>query len=222
MKFISCLFLLLILSATTAQAANPIEPMPVRTRPIIAPDFTVDENMIPKGSLGGSKVLPNFTDEQFQEALAVSDQCKAMDYLNTLYDCDCLGMTYLELTRKYADKESSFWIREEAQKQCPNLPGMAGKMYSQCVGWGPFSYGTDYNEFCECYSNAFAHEYGQNPTTNQYVTENQMTRALTSCNIGKFNDDELNKRAFIDSLKEKGVYEKMFPGSASNPVFNSR
>lgn len=177
-------------------------------------DVTCAAESAAKGSIGkNEKILP-LTSKILDEALQISDECKTYDFTNTRYDCDCVGIKFLELRRKKGDSESAFWLREDAQKKCPNRPAMAGKIYSECVGWAPLQRGEDYEEFCSCYGSNFAKLYGKNPSENLLVVEAQMTVAMSKCNVNSINERLKDRDLFIKKLKESGAYYQLFPGSA--------
>jgi hypothetical protein len=169
-----------------------------------------------KGSIESSQKPFPLTNEMLDESLQISADCKGYGYTNTHYDCDCVGMTFLELRRKKGMTESAFWLREEAQRKCPNEPAMAGKMYSECLGWAPLQRGEDYKEFCSCYGSKFAKLYGRNPSENLYVIEAQMTVAMSKCNANSINEQRHNRDSFIKKLKENGMFDKLFPGATSS------
>lgn len=166
-----------------------------------------------KGSIGvGDKVLP-MTNEILAEALELSDDCKANINTNTYYECDCVGLTFLELRRKRGMKESGFWLREEALRKCPNRPAIAGKMYNECVGWAAIQRGEDYESFCACYGSNYSKIFGQNPTDNILVIEAQMITAMKRCEPNRENERIKNREDFIKQLKDNGTYDALFPGA---------
>jgi hypothetical protein len=166
-----------------------------------------------KGQIGSDKKQPPYTNQQLDEALKVSDSCKAYSYTSLHYDCDCVGMTYLELRRKKGSNASAYWLQDAAQRKCPNAPAMAGKIYSECLGWAPFQRGEDYEEFCGCYGSTYAKIYSKNPSENLLVSESQMTEAMKECNVNSVNVREQERDAFVKQLKEKGTYKKLFPSA---------
>ena len=94
------------------------------------------------------------------------------------YDCDCVGMTFLELRRKKGPKADGYWINYEAQRKCPNGPAMAGAIYSDCLKWAPFQRGEDYKTFCSCYGSNYGKLYSKNPSDSLLVAEAQKTQAM--------------------------------------------
>lgn len=201
MKSLLCLFLLAICLSFSV--------------PAIAEDASV------RGVIGKEKKIAPATPEQMEEAFKVSDECKAYDYTNTHYDCDCIGMTFLELRRKAGNAVQAFQLKETAKKKCPNAPQMAGMIYTRCLAWAPSRLGEDYNAFCGCYGSEFAKIYAKNPSENQLVREYQMTRALTACNIGQVNQRKQDAQKMVRKLKQDGIYDELLPGAAlSNDLTN--
>jgi len=179
--------------------------------------FTVSasfaEDGIVKGKFSLDEKLRPYSDAELDEAIGVSDDCKAVTYTNTRYDCDCLGMTFLKMRRKKGNEESSFWITEAAKKKCPNAPAMAGKIYSECLSWAPRQRGEDYQEFCSCYGSTFAKIFSKNPTEVIDVNEAQMTKAMMDCNVNSVNKQAQDRDSFVKKLKENNVYDLLFPGA---------
>lgn len=180
---------------------------------ILFPNVTNAAENMAKGSVGkAAKILP-LTGEMIDEALQMTEECKGNNFTNVRYDCDCVGMQFLEIRRKKGLEESAFWIREDAQRNCPNRPAMAGKIYSECLGWAAIQRGEDYKEFCSCYGTKFAQIYGGNPSENLIVVEAQMTVAMSKCNVNSVNERLQARDSFVKKLKESGVYYQLFPGA---------
>ena len=180
---------------------------------ILFPTTSFAAENLAKGRLGKIENILPLTGEIIDEALQITDECKTQPFTNTRYDCDCVGMTFLEMRRKRGLEESGFWIREDAQRKCPNKPAMAGKIYSECIAWAPLQRGEDYEEFCACYGSNFAQLYGKNPSENLIVVEAQMTVAMSKCNVNSVNERLQARDAFIRKLKESGTYYQLFPGA---------
>lgn len=195
MKFLLCLFLLVI----TASGS---------------PAFAVDDDSV-RGVIGGQdKKLPPPTAEQLEEAFQVSDSCKAYGITNTYYDCDCVGLKFLEGRQRQGDKASAFWLKEEAQRKCPNTTDMAGMIYTRCLSWAPLERGYDYEPFCSCYGSEFAKIYAKNPSENQLVREAQMTVALINCKANSVNEEKQDMDRMVEKLKAEGTYDALLPGAA--------
>ncbi|HNS45098.1 MAG TPA: hypothetical protein PKH37_07725, partial [Alphaproteobacteria bacterium] len=97
-----------------------------------APAFAEDA---PRGVLPSGKtddVLKDAKPEQIEEALRISAQCRDTDYLRTYYDCDCLGMKFLELRKERGDVVSETILLIEAERSCPNSVDVAGRTFDQC------------------------------------------------------------------------------------------
>lgn len=171
-----------------------------------------------RGQIGKGTRLPLYSDKDLEEALKITDDCKAYDWTNIRYECDCVGMTFLELRRQQGEKADSYWLREKARRKCPNAPAMAGKIYSECLQWAPAQRGEDYEEFCACYGSTFAKIYSKNPTDNLVVTEAQTIKAMESCNVNAVNVRAQERDAFVRKLKEDKVYDKLFPGAKDDPA----
>jgi hypothetical protein len=166
-----------------------------------------------KGSVGvGETTLP-LTNEMLAEALELSDACKANKNSNTYYECDCVGFTFLELRRKKGTDEPAYWLHQDALRKCPNRPAVAGKIYTECLGWAAIQRGEDYKEFCACYGSNFSKIYGQNPSDNLLVIEAQMTVAMKKCNPNAENERLKDRDTFVKQLKENGTYDDLFPGA---------
>ena len=179
--------------------------------------FAADTGVV-RGQVGDSKKLPIYTDEELEEALAVSDECSGDDYWSLHYDCSCVGLNFLELRRRRGAEADSLTLKAEAQRKCPNAPAMAGKVYNECMHWAPAQRGDDYEEFCECYGSTYGRIYKRNPVSgNLLVSELQMTEAMSKCNVNEVNVKAQERAAFIKKLKENGSYEKLFPSAESNP-----
>lgn len=183
-----------------------------------AEEQTTDQMV--KGKLDKTTKFSIYTDKQLDEALGVSDRCKASGYTNTHYDCDCLGLTYLELRRTKGDDVSHYTLQDEAKRKCPNSAAMAGKIYSECVGWAPRQRGEDYEEFCACYGSNYAKIYAKNPSENLIVSEAQMTVAMEKCDVNSVNRRAQDRDAFVNKLKENKTYERLFPGAKPDGNLN--
>ncbi len=166
-----------------------------------------------KGTIGKSDKLAPFTDTQLQEALAVSDQCKNYRFTSLHYDCDCVGMKFLELRQQKGDAPQAFWLRKEAEKLCPNTPAMAGQAYTQCLDWAPTTQGENYQSFCACYGSEYAKLYGRNTTDNPYQLQALMTKALTTCDANRPNREKEERKSMIDQMKKDGIYNRLFPSA---------
>lgn len=169
-----------------------------------------------RGEIGKGPSLPEATLEQYEESMAVTDSCKAYNYTNIHYDCDCMGMKFLELRLSKGPDANAFWLKEEAKRKCPNVPEVAGLMYSRCLHWAPTHQGENYEEFCTCYGNEFAKIYSTNPDDNQLVVEDQMIRALGKCNVNAQNERKQDLKAFVERMKKDGNYDVLFPGASES------
>lgn len=159
------------------------------------------------------KRLPVATPEQVDEALAVSQDCARHSRSSTYFDCDCVGMKFLELRRAAGDKAHAPFLLIEAEKSCPNMAGIAGQTYERCLAWGPQEIGYNYKEFCSCFGSEYGRIYGKNPTSNLMHREAQMTDAMTKCKYGDIKRQADNYDSWIEQLKQKGLYKSLFPGS---------
>ena len=81
---------------------------------LLMPSVSFAEEQMVRGQLEQTKKLPAYTDKELEEALKISDDCKAYDRTNTRYDCDCVGMKFLDLRRQQGEKASFYWLRETA------------------------------------------------------------------------------------------------------------
>lgn len=186
---------------------------------VVIPLTSHAEDQLPRGQIVGKDTrLPIYTDKELDEALQISDDCKAYDYSNERFDCDCVGRTYLELRRKQGEKAQGYWLREEARRKCPNGPAMAGKVYSQCLQWAPSQRGDDYEAFCACYGSTFAKAFVKNPTDNININEVQTVQAMESCNVNAVNVQIQEREAFVKKLKDNKTYDKLFPGAKDDPA----
>jgi len=169
--------------------------------------------LFPRGYLPDFSELPDPTPEQIDEALTVTLNCKKNVDTNTFYDCDCLGMKFLEQRQLKGDNVAQTLLQIEAQKYCPNSAGVAGTSQAQCEGWAKSARPYDYAPFCECYANEFANMFSSNTTQNVYVLEKQMTNAYKKCDGGKYLNERIAKKTMIQKLKDSKVYQLLFPGA---------
>lgn len=177
------------------------------------------EDDLPRGQVVGKETrLPIYTNKELDEALKVSDDCKSYSYSNVRYDCDCVGMAYLDLRRKQGEKASAYWLRDAARRKCPNGPAMAGKVYNECLQWAPSKRGDDYKEFCACYGSTFAKNFVKNPTDNLIITEVQTVKSMEACNVNAVNVKNQERDAFVQKLKDNNSYDKLFPGAKDDPA----
>lgn len=172
----------------------------------------------PRGVLPSNKKSDIFdsTPEQIDEALKISFQCKNGEYLRTYYDCDCLGMKFLELRKERGEHIAATPLLIEAQKLCPNSADVAGRTLGQCTVWSRTMRPYNYEEFCNCFASEFAKQYQRNTSDNPYVREAQMTNAYIKCDKGQQLNERLDKQKDIERLKKEGMYEKMFPLPSDN------
>ncbi len=185
---------------------------------LLIPSVSFAAEDLVRGQVGQSKRLPIYTDKELDEALKISDDCKAYDRTNVRYDCDCVGMTFLDLRRQKGEHADSYWLRETARKKCPNAPAMAGKVYTECLQWAPAQRGDDYQEFCACYGSSFAKIYSKNPTDNIVISNIQTVEAMRSCNVNAVNVRAQERDAFVEKLKQSNLYDKLFPGAKDDPA----
>lgn len=183
--------------------------------------FPVHATDIPKSNLltfDKAKKLPPITPEQLDEAFAITDQCKAYTYTNTLYNCDCMGLKFLNLRRSKGDAADAFWLKETAKKFCANKTEIAGSFYTRCMTWAPESRGEDAESFCACYATNFSKIFAKAPSENQLIREAQMTKAMSMCDPSAPDKRNKEMRAMIDDIKRKGQYEKLFPGASEKQI----
>ena len=185
---------------------------------LLMPSVSFAEEQMVRGQLEQTKKLPAYTDKELEEALKISDDCKAYDRTNTRYDCDCVGMKFLDLRRQQGEKASFYWLREPPRRKCPNAPAMAGKVYTECLQWAPAQRGDDYQEFCACYGSSFAKIFSKNPTDDVTISNIQTVQAMKSCNVNAVNVRLQDRDAFVDKLKQSNLYDKLFPGAKNDPA----
>ena len=185
---------------------------------LFIPSVSFAEEPLVRGQLEQSKKLPIYTDKELEEALQISDECKTYDRTNTRYDCDCVGMKFLDLRRQQGEKASSYWLRDTARRKCPNAPAMAGKVYTECLQWAPAQRGDDYQAFCACYGSSFAKIFSKNPTDDIVISNIQTEQAMRSCNVNAVNVKIQDRDAFVEKLKESNLYDKLFPGAKDDPA----
>ncbi|MDY0029311.1 MAG: hypothetical protein RBR86_05135 [Pseudobdellovibrionaceae bacterium] len=171
------------------------------------------EELFPRGYLPDFSELPDPTPEQIDEALTMSLNCKKSPDVYTFYDCDCVGMKFLEQRQLKGDAPPQTLLLIEAQKYCPNSAGVAGTSQAQCEGWAKNARPYDYEPFCECYANEFANMFASNTTGNVYVLEKQMTNAYKKCDGGKYLNERIAKKSMIQKFKDSQVYQLLFPGA---------
>ena len=151
------------------------------------------------------------TTEQIDEAIAVYDDCKRQKMLSTYYDCDCMSSSFLELRRQKPDEKADI-LNNAARRACANKTYIAGDAYKNCTEWAS-SLRDDYREYCTCYANGFANNFGKSPTDSIRGRQVMMTNALYACR-GKneiARTESLDR--IIDYLKRNGIFNTMFPGS---------
>lgn len=161
--------------------------------------------------------LPPATMDQIDEALQVSIQCKATTWSRTNYDCDCTGMTFLDLRRKKGDKADPSTLLFEARKSCPNAVEVAGATLKQCETWAKESRPYDYKDFCGCFASEFSRQYEKNTTDNEMVRERQMTASYITCDQGKNLDERMDRHEAVRRLKKEGLFDYLFPGAQRSP-----
>jgi len=152
------------------------------------------------------------TPEHIEEALQLTTQCKGAEYLSTYYDCDCLGMKFLELRQQRGDETPQPLLITEAQKSCPNAPEAAGETYDQCLVWAQAMRPRDYKDFCACFASEFGKLYEKKPVDSQIIREAQLTKAYSTCDKGKLLNERIERDSILKRIKEKGLYGVLFPG----------
>ncbi|MBL8639564.1 MAG: hypothetical protein JNK24_04325 [Alphaproteobacteria bacterium] len=170
-----------------------------------------ENSMLPKGVLPQAK-KPKLNLEQIDEALDVTKQCYASDYMNNHYECDCLGMKFLEYRQEEAQTYRTILL-SRAQQKCPNTAGVAGVVYGQCQGWAQTSRPYDYKDFCACVANHYAKLYEFHTSDHPWVREGQLTKAYVECDQGKMLQERLQQEQKIKEAQEHGDYYKLFPGA---------
>lgn len=173
-----------------------------------------EEKLGPRGLVpfGKEKKLPPITAEQLDEAFAVYDECAANRLATTRYDCECVGMRYLDLRREKGPLSVPYDLKNAARKYCTNTADVAGMIYERCLAWAPRER-TDYERFCTCYANNYARRFSKNPSDSLLVQEAQMTASLSQCDAGWVTKERLERRDLVEQLKEKGLYNLLFPGA---------
>ncbi|HOO51424.1 MAG TPA: hypothetical protein PLK94_09080 [Alphaproteobacteria bacterium] len=192
MRFALCLFLIVFFLPFSALAAD---------------------ELFPRGYLPNYSELPDPTPEQIDEALVVSLNCKSAVQNSTSYDCDCVGMKYLELRQRRGEKENPTLLLMAAQRSCPNPAGIAGANYEICESWAKSAHPYDYKEFCECFANEYASIHSSNVTYNELVLEKQRIESYKSCGTGRYFDERIAKKTMIDKLRDSKVFGILFPGA---------
>lgn len=177
----------------------------------LSPHLAPENSPPPKGILPQIK-RPKLNLEQIDEALDVTKQCYASDYMNNHYDCDCLGMTFLEYRQEEAQTYRTILL-SRAQKKCPNAAGVAGVTYGQCQGWAQISRPYDYKDFCACVTNHYAKLYMFHTSDDPWMREKQLTKAYVDCDQGKMLQERLQQEQKIKEVQERGDYYKLFPGA---------
>ncbi len=200
MRFLALFSLLLMVWATpiVAQADNP---------------------QAPRGLLTPSKKTDAFltaTPEQLEEALQVTQVCKQADFSSTFFDCDCVGMKFLENRQIMGDKTDAVQILALSRKSCPNAAGLAGSTETQCQTWAAPMRPRDFKPFCACFANRLGRTYEHNPSMNEMVREAQMTEAFRYCDGGAFGQSRIDRDNTIRDLIKNGLYEKLFPSAAKD------
>lgn len=165
------------------------------------------EGLIEREKLSKNPVTP----EQIDEALDLYDDCKAQSMLSTYYDCDCMSSSFLELRRQKPDEKADI-LNDAARKMCANKTYIAGDAYKNCTEWAS-SLRDDYREYCTCYANGFATNFGKTPTDSIRGRQVMMTNALNACRGKNEIARTQSLDRVIDYLKRNGMFNTMFPGS---------
>jgi hypothetical protein len=175
------------------------------------PGFAQQEREIVTGQLPGDAPAPDPTPAQIDESLALFDQCAGSEFSSAHYDCQCLAAMFLDLRARSPEEPASRLILK-ARTKCVNKPGVAGRTYQKCVSWA-MTQRDDYEAFCACFANDFAERFSGAPTEFLAVRERQMTASLSACNIGAMTTERLNRQKMIEDLRNKGLYDMLFPGA---------
>lgn len=171
----------------------------------------------PRGVLTDKKTsIDGATLEQIDQALNVTFDCKKSSFSSKYYDCDCMGMKFLEFRVNEFASSSDFSLLMKAQRACPNATDVAGATYLQCTTWAPVSRPYDYKEFCTCFASEVAKQFEKNTSLNEYVREDQMTQAHITCDGGRKFKERIDKQNFIARMKETGLYQLLFPGGGED------
>jgi len=116
-----------------------------------------------------TKNVPNNTladvpDEYIIEAAQYADKCSSHHKLSLLYDCQCLSVQYLDKRLERGPSVPAASIENLLGRECKDGTGMAGKLYSECLGdFNNAPKHLDPEEFCSCYGNSFAEMYQDLP-----------------------------------------------------------
>jgi hypothetical protein len=122
------------------------------------------------------------TEAQIALATAAQNSCESSITSRTHYDCTCVGAQTLETLRRFRQDKLSFTEEEQVRNLCLNKTDVAGEMFTRCMGWGMLAPKTQKN-FCECYANEYANDFGKSRTQSDTHREEMMTRALNKCNL---------------------------------------
>lgn len=103
---------------------------------------------------------PSFADvpdEYLQEALEYSTFCEANDLMRQYYDCECLGMRFLDERTELGPTVARDTIRFSLSNECRDATEASGMAYTACMKTtSTMSPGTDPEKYCECVGNTYS------------------------------------------------------------------
>lgn len=209
MRLLALLALLFLVWTPLAAAQSGDAPANNRAETVDAP-----RGMLKKPKPTDSVLLA--TPDQIDEALQVTQDCQAASFSTTFFDCDCVGMKFLENRLKYGEQKTSVYLLTLSRKSCPNSAGLAGSTLTQCETWAAPMRPRDFKPFCACFANRLGRTYERNPSMNEMVREYQMTEAFSFCDHGSFGQGRIDRDNTIRDLIKQGLYDKLFPSAAED------
>lgn len=126
-------------------------------------------------------------EEIIEEAEKARSLCEQRSNMAVFHDCDCIAANFLEERARDPASNRTILV-SKLTKQCPNVPGIAGKAYQDCK---TVSGSMDFNvaeAFCTCVGNRTATAFSERPTDRlsgiTSLTVGARTQCMQELNIG--------------------------------------
>lgn len=118
--------------------------------------------------------------EILEESERAYKECNSGLYFRTFIDCTCLALGVLDA--RIGDPETSMHqLIDQVERNCPNVPDMAGHAYKNCQVMVHGTRVERVDEFCTCYANIVAERHAELTARNLRAYHAYGRQALSIC-----------------------------------------
>lgn len=128
-----------------------------------------------------NKLPPEDQERMLEETAKVYEYCTRNGVYSSYFDCDCVAARFFDERLLYPGKPNIIYMADQVAKECPNIPGVAGYAYTECMGSHVANMKLGQKEFCECYANRYAEIYKEDPRAFRPHMARVGTAAILQC-----------------------------------------